>query len=105
MGRLNPKSEQVSHLPLPRVENWKHLPSRNKSQVGDLKGDTGFERGREKQQELMGYREDPRWGEMVAAEGSVTPDVTLRVGSCLGNGEPHERKNQSLVLCVGSMCA
>jgi len=60
MGRLNPKSEQVSHLHLPCAENWKHLPGRNKSRVSDLKGDTGLERGREKPQELMCYREDPR---------------------------------------------
>lgn len=65
--------------------------------MGDLKGDTDFERGREKQQELMGYREDPRWGEMVAAT-----NVTLRAGSCPENGESHKRKNQSLswVVCV-----
>lgn len=71
---------KVSRFHLPRVENWKHLPSRNKSQARDLKGDTGSERGREKQQELMGYREAPRWGEMAAAA-----NVTLRAGSCPEN--------------------
>lgn len=60
MGKLKPESELLSHLHLQCAENWKHPPGRNKSLVSDLKGDTGFELGREKEQELMLYREDPR---------------------------------------------
>lgn len=74
MGRLELKSEPVSHLHLQCAENWwKHPPGRNKSLVSDLKGDTGFELGREKQQEMMLYREDP--GGIVA-----TVNATWRTG-------------------------